>query len=325
MGVTARFLRALASTALARLRRGPLRPTWPFMFEAMVATLRETSREVAARSPLEERAAWAEMKPLPARVMRAVGRAKVDAGGVAAEWFVPKAGASNAVVLFVHGGSFIYGSLTSHGEMIARIALATGARVLALDYRLAPEHPFPAALDDVVAAYRWLLAQGVAPGRVVFMGDSAGGNLALTALLRARGEGLVAPAGVAPISPWVDLARRGGSLVTNMPFDWGVADAFPRWAETYAPGRDLRDPLLSPLYGDFAGAPPLLVTSGECEMLRDQVEDFVARARASGADVTHRTYPDMVHNWLVLHAFTPEAQRAYDDLGAFVRRVTGRA
>ncbi len=320
--VPLRFLEALSSTTIARLRRGPLRPSWTFMFESSIAMLRQLARDTATLPPLEVRATWGAIKPLPAPVMKDVTRAAVDAGGVRAEWFTPKAGTFDRVVLFAHGGSFIFGSNVSHGEMIARVALASGARVLALEYRLAPEHPYPAGLDDMITAYRWLLAQGTAPDRVVFMGDSAGGNLALTALLRARDEGVALPAGSVGICPWVDLARRGGSMTTNQSIDWGVEEVFPLWADTYAPNGDLSSPLLSPLYGDFTRAAPVLVLSGECEMLHDQVHDFVSRAKSSGADVTHIEYPDMVHNWLTLHAFTVQAQRAYDDLGAFVRKVT---
>lgn len=292
------------------------------MFESSIAMLRQLSRDTAKLSPLEVRATWGAIKPPPAAVMRDVTRAPVDAGGVRAEWFTPKAGTFDRVVLFAHGGSFIFGSNVSHGEMIARIALASGARVLALEYRLAPEHPYPAGLDDVIAAYRWLLTQGTTADRVVFMGDSAGGNLALAALLRTRDEGLSLPAGAVAICPWVDLARQGGSMHTNGSIDWGVEEVFPSWAETYAPGGDLSAPLVSPIHGDFTRTAPVLVLGGECEMLHDQVHDFVSRAKSSGADVTHIEYPDMVHNWLTLHAFTVQAQRAYDDLGAFVRKAT---
>lgn len=322
MGVVLQFFSAMASTAAGRMKRGPLRPTWSFMFESTVAMLRALAHRTSGLPPVELRAAWAALRPMPSPIFREVKRSPVVAGGVTAEWFEPVAGATSAVVIYIHGGSFIFGSIASHAEMIARVAVATGARVLALEYRLAPEHPFPAGLDDVMSAYRWVLSQGVAADKVVFAGDSAGGNLSLTALLRAKADGVAMPAATVPICPWVDLARQGGTMASHRVYDWGVEADFPRWAETYAPGRDLRDPLVSPLFGDFSQTAPILVLHGECEMLHDQVEDFAARALASGATVTSRTYPDMIHGWMTLHPFTPEAQRAFDHVGEFVKRHT---
>jgi acetyl esterase/lipase len=255
--------------------------------------------------------------------MKRVRRTPVDAGGVRAEWFQPVHGHGEEVVLYLHGGSFMYGSLTSHGELITRLALAAHARVLALDYRLVPEATFPAPIDDTIAAYRWLLGQGVPPGRIVLAGDSAGGNLSVTALLALRERGEPLPAGAIPICPWVDPPRTGGSLDENERFDWGLAADFPQWCAFYAGVADPAQPLISPIHADLAGLPPLCVLWGECEMLRDQVVDFVTRAQAAGVDVTARAFPDMVHNWMTLHAFTPEAEKAFAAMGAFVQRVTG--
>lgn len=323
MGIAARFFGSFGSTLAARARRGPLLPSWSLFFEVSIEFLRRTAHVASGRAPLVQRATWAELKPPPSPSAKEVRRTSVDAGGVRGEWVEPRAGHSDAVVVFLHGGAFIYGSLVSHGEMIERIALASGARVLALDYRLAPEHVFPAAIDDVATAYGWLRAQGVSPAKVVFAGDSAGGNLAVTSLLRLRERGEPMPAGSVPICPWVDLTRAGGSLVAHERYDWGIVEDFPRWAETYAPGVDHRGPLVSPLFADLAGLCPLAVLYGEREMLFDQVTDFVARAKSAGVDVTAEVYPDMVHNWLTLPRFTPQAERAYQHIGAFVRRVTG--
>jgi acetyl esterase/lipase len=317
-----RYLAAMFGTLAARLRRGPLRPSWSFLFETSVTFLRETSRAASGRPPLEQRAVWDALRPPPSPVMKRVRRERVDAGGVRAEWFVPVAGHGDAVVLFMHGGSFMYGSNASHGEMIARIALAAGARVLALEYRLVPEAPFPAAIDDAVAAHRWLRAQGVPAGKIVLAGDSAGGNLAVTVPLALRERGEPLPAGSIPICPWVDPPRTGGSLDDHERYDWGFASDFVGWCAAYAGDADPKLPLIAPIKADLAGLPPLCVLWGECEMLRDQVTEFVAKAKAAGVDVTAREHPDMVHNWMTLHAFTPEAEEAYEAMGAFVKRVT---
>lgn len=323
MPIVTRFLAALAGTTVARLRRGPLRPSWSLLFETSIAFLRDTGRLAGGRPPLEQRAVWDALRPPPSPVLKKVRRTPVDAGGVRAEWFTPVDGHGEAVVLFMHGGSFMYGSLTSHAEMITRIALAARARVLALDYRLVPEATFPAPIDDVLAAYRWLRTEGVSTSKIVLAGDSAGGNLAITALLAMRERGEPLPAGSIPICPWVDPPRTGGSLDENERFDWGFAGDFPKWCAFYAGDADPRQPLIAPVHADLAGLPPLCVLWGECEMIRDQVTEFVARAKAAGVDVTAHEHPDMVHNWITLHDFTPEAPRAYQAMGAFVARVTG--
>jgi len=321
MAVLSRFVSTLASTAAARVRRGPLVPSWSFPFEAAVAFLRETARVASGRPPLEQRAVWSEVRAPPSPVMSRVRRTFDGAGGVRAEWFEPAAYAGEAVVLFFHGGSFMYGSMATHGEMVTRLALATGARVLALDYRLVPEATFPAPIDDAVAAYRWLLAQGIPPGRIVLAGDSAGGNLAVSTLLALRAQGAPLPAGSIPICPWVDPARTGGSIDAHARWDWGWPADVPAWALAYAGGAALTDPLISPARADLAGLPPLHVLWGSREMLRDQVVDFVARARAARVEVHAEEYPDMIHNWMTLYALTPEAERSFQAMGRFVRRV----
>lgn len=322
MAVLQRFAGVLAGTAASRLRRGPLVASWSFPFEATVAFLRATSAAAAGLPPLAQRRVWAELRSPPAPVMRRVRRSFDGAGGVRAEWFEPAGSVGEAVVLFFHGGSFIHGSMASHGEMVARLALASGARVLALDYRLVPEATFPAPIDNAVAAYRWLLGQGVPPARIVFAGDSAGGNLAVATLLALRDRGEPLPAGAIPICPWVDLACTGGSLDAHARWDWGIPGEFPRWAAAYAGRVSLAAPLVSPARANLAGLPPLHVLWGSREMLRDRIVELVGRARAAGVEVDAEEFPDMVHDFMVLHAFTGEAERAYQSMGRFVRRLT---
>lgn len=314
---------AFVTTLRARWRRGPLRPSWSFLFELAITLLRATVRASAGRPMLEQRAVWDALKPLPSAALRRVRRERIEAGGVPAEWFTPKAGHGERVVLYLHGGGFVFGSSATHAELITRLALAAEARVLAVEYRLTPEAVFPAALDDVVAAYRWLLSEGVRPDQLVIAGDSAGGNLTLTGLLRLRERGAPLPAGAIPICPWVDPLREGGSLIDNERFDWApdAADA-RRWCAAYAGDAEPSDPLITPLRADLRGLPPLLILWGECEVLRDQVREFAEAARAAGVDVTAREYPDMVHDWMTLYAFTPEAEAAFQAMGEFARRVT---
>src|SRR5499426_150991 len=243
-----------------------------------------------------------------------------------AEWLTPPGARADAVVLYFHGGGYAIGSPRSHRHLAAAIARAAGTRALLLDYRLAPEHPFPAALEDAVAAYQWLLAQGIASERVVVAGDSAGGGLTLATLLVLRDRGLPRPAAAVCISPWVDLTNSGESYVTKADVDPIVTrDGIEGMTQAYVGGGDRKAPLISPLYADLRDLPPLLVQVGSDEVLLDDARGLGQRAKAAGVDVTVEEWPSMVHVW---HWFLPmldEAQRAIDVIGRFVRRVHGAA
>jgi len=202
---------------------------------------------------------------------------------------------------------------------------AAGARALVPEYRLAPEHPFPAAPDDSLAAYRWLLGSGLAARAVVLAGDSCGGNLALGAMLRARDEGLPLPAGAALVCPWVDLGDRTGSVQRNAAYDWADPWMFDAWAEAYLGDRDRRLPLASPIHADLHGLPPLLLQAGGAEMNLDQVVRLADRARAARVEVTLRVHEGMTHDWHALAAQIPGLAGGLAELGRFVRERTGSA
>src|SRR5688500_6492387 len=194
----------------------------------------------------------------------------VKAPGRPAEWLRPPGVRSAAAVLYLHGGGYVIGSPRSHRHLAAAIARAAGTRALLLDYRLAPEHPYPAALDDAVAAYQWLLGRGLAPSRVVVAGHSAGGGLTVATLLALRDRGLPPPAGGVCISPWLDLTCSGATYATKAAVDPIVArESVAMMAPAYAGARDPKAPLLSPLYADLRGLPPLLVQVGSDEVLLD--------------------------------------------------------
>jgi phosphinothricin tripeptide acetyl hydrolase len=227
-------------------------------------------------------------------------------------------------VLYLHGGGYVIGSPRSHRHLAAAIARAAGTAVLLADYRLAPEHPFPAALDDAVAAYQWLLGHGLAPGRIVVAGDSAGGGLTVATLLALRDRGLPRPAGGVCISPWVDLTCSGATYATKAAVDPIVTrESVAMMAQAYAGAGDPKAPLLSPLYADLRGLPPLLVQVGSDEVLLDDALGLGERARAAGVDVTVEEWPAMIHVW---HWFLPmlaEAERAVGVIGSFVRARLG--
>jgi epsilon-lactone hydrolase len=237
-----------------------------------------------------------------------------------AEWLRPPGARTDAAVLYLHGGGYVIGSPRSHRHLAAAIARAAGTPALLVDYRLAPEHPFPAALDDALAAYAWLLARGIAPEQVVVAGDSAGGGLTVATLLALRDRGLPGPGGGVCISPWVDLACSGATYVTRKDADPIVdRESVTMMAQAYAGTGDFKAPLLSPLYADLRGLPPLLVQVGSDEVLLDDALGLGERARAAGVDVAVEEWPAMIHVW---HWFLPmldEAQRAVDGIGRFVR------
>jgi epsilon-lactone hydrolase len=225
-------------------------------------------------------------------------------------------------VLHLHGGWFSSCSPRNFREPLARIVTATGRlRVLSVDYRLAPQHPFPAQIEDALAAWRWLLASE-RPSRVVVVGESAGGGLTAALMLRLRDEGLPMPAGAALLSPWVDLSARGGSLESNADCDWFDPEEIPARARLYLGDRDPTSPLASPLLADLRGLPPLLVQVGDAEMLRDQGVRFAEKARAAGVPVTLDLLPDMIHNAHVLAPVSPVARAAIERIAAFIRERT---
>jgi epsilon-lactone hydrolase len=245
---------------------------------------------------------------------------KVTAGGVPAEWTsVPDADATTAV-LYVHGGGYVIGSLDSHRHLVAEIGRACGARALALDYRLAPEHPFPAPVEDTLAAYRFLLGSGIRPGRIAIAGDSAGGGLVVAAMLAIRGAGLPLPGCGWCISPWVDMQSTGASMFDNATRDPSVQKAgILDFAGLYLAGADPRSPLASPIHGDLRGLPPLLVQVGAVETLLDDALMLTRAASLADVYVDLQVWPEMIHVWHQWFTQLGAGRRAIAAGGAFVR------
>jgi epsilon-lactone hydrolase len=227
-------------------------------------------------------------------------------------------------ILFLHGGGYVTGSPDLYVHLLWRIAAAAEARIAAVDYRLAPEHPFPAALDDALAAWRGLLAAGADPRRAAFIGDSAGGGLALALALRARDEGAGLPAAIVAMSPWTDLAVTGGSVRRNARADPMLnADDVPHLAARYLAGADPRHPYASPLYGDPSGLPPTLIQVGGDEILLDDSVRMTARMRDAGVAAHLEIWPRMPHVFQSFSSILPEARSAIGRIGAFVRQHAG--
>ena len=239
---------------------------------------------------------------------------------IAAEWLEPPAAREGAALLYLHGGGYVIGSPRSHRHLAAALARAAGAAALLPEYRLAPEHPFPAAVEDAVAAYRWLLERGAQPGRVMIAGDSAGGGLTVATLLALRDRGLPPPAAGICISPWVDLTCAAPSYRTKAASDPIVTgEGVGMMAKAYLGGTDAKTPLASPLFADLAGLPPLLVQVGSEEVLLDDAVGLAERAKAAGVAATLEVWPDMIHVWHWFFPMLDEGQRAIDSAGAFAR------
>ncbi len=245
-----------------------------------------------------------------------VHRQAVSAEGVPCEWILPQSHMTGQVLLYLHGGGFVFGLTPLHLKLGAYLAQAMGRRVLMVDYRLAPEHPFPAALEDCVAAYRWLLSRGIRGKDIVIAGDSAGGNLTITTLMNRRDSGGALPAAAACLSPLTDLRpdlkRRKGFNDPLLP-----AKAVKFYAHSYLGDHDARDPLISPVFGDLRGLPPMLVHVGEDEMLREDAIRITRLAESAGVDVRLEIYPRMWHGWQLFRAL-PQAVQSLDDIAQFL-------
>ncbi|WP_421998906.1 alpha/beta hydrolase [Reyranella sp.] len=247
----------------------------------------------------------------------------VDAGGVPAEWVMAPGGDPRRAVLYLHGGGYAIGSINTHRRLAYDLSAASGARVLVIDYRLAPEHPFPAAVDDAAAAWSWLLEQGLAPNRLAVAGDSAGGGLTIATLVNLRDRKLGLPACAAAISPWVDLEGVGNSITARAAQDPMVQKPGLSWmAEMYLAGKDAKAPLAAPLHADLAGLPPVLVQVGTAETLLDDATRIAEKLHAAGVDVRLSVWPNMVHVFPLFAPVLSEGRDGCIEIGTFIRART---
>jgi monoterpene epsilon-lactone hydrolase len=245
---------------------------------------------------------------------------KVDAGGVPAEWVTAPGCDPTRAVLHLHGGGYVIGSINTHRRLAYDISAASGARVLVIDYRLAPEHPFPAAVDDAAKAWRWLLQQGFATNRLAIAGDSAGGGLTLATLVNLRDQKLGLPACAVVISPWVDLEGVGTSITARAAQDPMVQKDGLLWmAGLYLNGKDAKTPLAAPLHADLKGLPPILVQVGTAETLLDDATRIAEKLHAAGVDVRLAVWPNMLHVFPLFAPILSEGRDGCLEIGGFIR------
>jgi len=272
------------------------------------------------RSILELRAdleALTANAPLP----KDVTYAAVEANGVAGEWATPESFVASHVILYFHGGGYALGSISTHRLLVGAIAKAAQSRVLSLDYRLGPEHPFPAAVEDAVAGYKFLLTEGFDPEQIALAGDSAGGGLTAACLLALRDHSDPLPAAGVCISPWLDLALTGKTLETLADLDPLVTqDGLTRMAAAYLGDTDPRTPLASPLFAELHDLPPLLIHVGTAETLLDDSIRFAKRAETAGVEVELDVWEEMIHVWHTFCSILPEAREAIERIAEFLSR-----
>ena len=247
----------------------------------------------------------------------------VNINTVPGEWVSPPGAMTGRVILYFHGGSYNSGSINSHRDLVANIANSANARALIIDYRLAPENPFPAAVEDALAAYQWLLSNGNRPDQIIVAGDSCGGGLALSLLVSLRDASEPLPAAAVCLSPWTDLTCTGESWGTNARADimldpGGIKES----ARVYLDGADPRTPLASPLFADLKDLPPTLIQVGSDELILSDSTRFAEQAQAAGVDVTLEVWDGMQHEWHFVANYLPESRQAIDRIGEFIKNHT---
>lgn len=303
--------------ALHRLLFGPRRQGWSWLYECLTGVMAAAIRAGLTASAPEIRRSLGRISRLPLAADAVVEPTTL--GGVAAEWVRTPDCREDAVLLYLHGGGYISGSPATHRVLIAELSRCTHLPALAVDYRLAPEDPFPAALVDAWRVYWQLLAMGREPAKIVVAGDSAGGGLAVALMTALRDAGLPLPAAVICLSPWTDLTLNGKTLAENHAYDYLDLPVMQRVIPLILNGAAPQDPLVSPIYADLHGLPPLLIQVGTAEMLYDDAAALAHRASQAGVPVQFEPWANMVHVWHFVFAFEPTARDAVASIGRFVR------
>ena len=263
--------------------------------------------------------AISEARPIPAGVLVE----SVDVAGIPGAWYRPAGVETKRTVLYFHGGGYVIGSLKTHASLMGQLALSARANVLGVEYRLAPEHPHPAAIEDARKAFDWLIASGCAIGDIAIAGDSAGGGLTLALLVQLLDDGVVLPKAGVCFSPWTDMACTGDSLVDRAALDPFVdLSGLEGMAQMFIGDGNAQDPLASPMYADLEGLPPLLIQVGTAEILLDDATRVAACAQVAGVDVTLEIWDDMFHVWQIFSEILDEAMEAMEKAGRFIQKHT---
>jgi acetyl esterase/lipase len=286
-----------------------------FFLRASISFIRRDDWTVRQRRDAVER--FSRYLKLPAKITCE----KLAIDHIPAEWIYSPETRPNRTILYLHGGAYVMCSIKSHRHLMAKLAKAADARILAIDYRLAPEHPYPAALEDAAHAYNWLLTNGTSPENLAVVGDSAGGGLAICTLVKLRDASLPLPAAAVCLSPWVDLTVSGESMKTKAREEFIIpVKLIGQAVDAYLNGSDPKTPTVSPIFADLSGLPPLLIQIGTNDVLLDDAKRLAARAEADGVEVTLETWEGMIHVWQFFSPFMPEAHQAIEKIGRFLKK-----
>jgi acetyl esterase/lipase len=307
---------------MSRLRHGPRLSGWTWVVETTTTFLRLQERVAFGLPTIAHQREYMDALVARSSELAHMQIEAVEAGGVKGRWFVPRTAAGASVVLYLHGGGYAF-SIRAHDNLIAFVALAAQARTFALDYRLTPEHPFPAQLEDAQAAYHWLLSSGIAPQHIVIAGDSAGGNLALTLLLVLRDAQQPLPGLAVCLCPWTDMDSSSRSLKEKEPYDWMEQRMIMQWAEWYCRGTDPQNPLVSPVHADLRGLPPIYIQAGDAELLIDMIRMFVRKAQEQGIPISLEVWKQMNHVFQAYGTITPQSKEALLRIGEVIQQVIG--
>lgn len=315
----AALTRSAAAVYARRAAKGPKLPGWNFAFELCTHVLRTDLQAAFKMNVAEAR------RQLEAAVMESPGSSQVRTDDIQNQtfrgtWFEPRVGFGDGRLLYLHGGGYAFYPKAAYSNFIAQIALAAKLRTFALDYRLAPEHKFPAQLEDAFRAYRWLLDNANDPQKLVVAGDSAGGNLAIALLLRVRDSGLPLPSLAVAMSPATEFDRIRPSILENEEFDWIDVRMLARFAAWFCEPEQLSDPMVSPIYSDLRHLPPIYIQAGRREVLFDSIQAFAERARGQGANVTLDVWEDMNHCFQCFADYAPQSREALAKIGTIIGR-----
>ncbi len=267
----------------------------------------------------ENRAQQAKNAQMMNRIPASVAFERTSIAGLPSAWLRPAAAGREKVILYLHGGGYVVGSIDNYKMLCGQMAHTLQTNLLIPEYRLAPEHPFPAAVEDAQEIYRWLLAQGYTPENIIIAGDSAGGGLSLATTLALREAGDPLPGAVVCLSPWADLTLKGSSHQTKAKVEAILTtEGLREWANFYAGAENPANPLISPVYADFHGFPPLLILVGSDEILLDDSLCLAEKAKSAGVKVTWKVWNGLWHVWPALGEFVPESRQAFEEIGAFI-------
>jgi epsilon-lactone hydrolase len=314
------LLWASSLVMISRLRHGPRLSEWPWVMEIASSVLKRQEQTAFSLPKITEQREYMDAIVVRSSELIHMQIEPIEIDTVRGRWFVPQTASGEHVILYLHGGGYAF-SIRAHDNLIAFVALAAQAKTFALDYRLSPEHPFPAQLEDAQAAYQWILSGGIPSNHIVIAGDSAGGNLALVLLLALRDTQQPLPALAVCLSPWTDMDSSYTSMKENEPYDWIERRMAVRWAEWYCQGTDLKNPLVSPVHADLRGLPPIYIQAGDAEILIDMIRMIVRKAHEHGTPISLEEWKQMNHVFQAYGAFTRQSKEALRRIGEVIQQT----